>query len=94
MKKCIKDGQEYYWDEKSDCWRMTINDGRMCTIDNETIEVALDNCKEFLERRNRIYLGDVRTLLEKALEGVKDCKDLSDGDREDVRAIRKMIKGL
>lgn len=67
---------------------------RICSIDNETLGFVIDNCKEFLEKRNRIYIGDVCTLLEKALEYVEDKKDLSDGEQEDIKRIRKMIKGL
>lgn len=67
---------------------------RICTIDNETLSVVIDNCKEFLEKRDRIYIGAVCTLLEKALEGVGDKKDLSDSEQEDIKRIRNMIKGL
>lgn len=67
---------------------------RICSIDNETIEVVLNNCIEFLKYRDRIYIGDICTLLEKALEGVADKKDLCDSEKEDIRRIRKMIKGL
>ena len=67
---------------------------RICSIDNETINVVLDNCKEFLEQRNTIYLGDVCVLLEKALENIEDKKDLCDSEKEDIKRIRNMIKGL
>lgn len=67
---------------------------RKCTIDNETIGVVIDNCKEFLTKRDTIYLGDICVLLEKALEYVDGKKDLSDSEQEDIKRIRKMIKGL
>lgn len=70
------------------------NEKRICSIDNETIDVVLDNCKEFLKIRDRIYIEDVQTLLEKALEGVANKKNLSDGEVESIKRIRKMIKGL
>lgn len=67
---------------------------RICTFDNEKIGVVIDNCKEFLQKRDTIYLGDICVLLEKALEYVDDKKDLSDSEQEDIKRIRKMIKGL
>lgn len=67
---------------------------RKCSIDNETLNVILDNCKEFLKYRNTIYLDDIRCLLEKALEGIEDKKDLCDLEKDDIKRIRKMIKGL
>ena len=67
---------------------------RICSIDNETIDVVLDNCKEFLKLRNRIYIDDVRVLLEKALEGVEDKKDLAPSEQDSIKIIRNMIKGL
>lgn len=67
---------------------------RICTIDNETIEVVLNNCIEFLNKRDLLYLGDICVLLEKALEGVADKKDLSPLEQEEIKRIRKMIKGL
>ena len=67
---------------------------RMCTFGNDTIDVILNNCKEFLKERDTIYLGDICVLLEKALEGVEDKKDLSDSEQEDIKRIRNMIKGL
>ncbi len=67
---------------------------RKCSIDNDTLQVVLDNCKEFLTKRDRIYLGDICSLLEKALEGITDKKDLCDSEKEDIKRIRKMIKGL
>ena len=65
-----------------------------CTIDNETIGVVIDNCKEFLTKRDTIYLGDVCVLLEKALEYVDDKKDLCDSEKNDIKRIRNIIKGL
>lgn len=67
---------------------------RICTIDNETIGVVIDNCKEFITKRDTIYLSDVCVLLEKALDGVEDKKDLSDNEQLDIKRIRNMIKGL
>ena len=67
---------------------------RKCSIDNETLDIILDNCKEFLKYRNTIYLSDICCLLEKALEYVDNKKDLSDGEITDIKRIRKMIKGL
>lgn len=67
---------------------------RICSIDNETIQVVLDNCKDFVKYKNRIYLNDICVLLEKALEGIEDKKDLVYSEQEDIRRIRKMIKGL
>ena len=67
---------------------------RKCSIDNETLDVIIDNCKEFLKYRDTIYLGDICCLLEKALHNVEDKKDLSDSEIEDIRRIRNMIKGL
>ena len=67
---------------------------RKCTFNNETIGIVIDNCKEFLQKRDTIYLGDICVLLEKALEYVDDKKDLSDSEQEDIKRIRKMIKGL
>lgn len=81
------------WNEEKQRWENEYG-GRICTLDNETIDVVLDNCKEFLRKRNTIYLGDVDTLLEKALEGIRDKKDLTPAEQETIKSIRKMIKGL
>jgi len=67
---------------------------RKCTFDNEIIGVVIDNCKEFLGKRDTIYIGDVCVLLEKALEGVEDKKDLAPAEIDDIKRIRNMIKGL
>ncbi len=67
---------------------------RKCSFDNETIDVVLDNCKEFLKLRNTIYIDDVKVLLEKALEGVENKKDLIPVEQDSIKAIRNMIKGL
>ena len=67
---------------------------RECTNDNKIIQAVLDNCKEFVEYRDTIYLQDICVLLEKALEGVRDKKDLCYSEQEDIKRIRKMIKGL
>ena len=67
---------------------------RKCSYDNETLQVVLDNCKEFLKYRNIIYISDIVCLLEKALEGIEDKKDLTDSEIEDIKRIRNKIKGL
>lgn len=67
---------------------------RICTFSNDLIRDVLKNEIEFLEKRNTMYLGDICVFLQKALEGVEDKKDLSDSDKEDIKRIRKMIKGL
>lgn len=67
---------------------------RKCSFDNETINVVLDNCKEFLKKRDTIYLENVRVLLEKALEGVESKKDLTSSEEMSIKSIRNMIKGL
>lgn len=67
---------------------------RIYSIDNETIDVVLDNCKEFLKYRDRIYIDDIRVLLEKALEGIEDKKDLAPVEQDAIKSIRNMIKGL
>lgn len=67
---------------------------RVCSFDNETIDIILDNCKEFLKFRNTIYIEDVKVLLEKALQGIEDKKDLVPAERDAIKAIRNMIKGL
>lgn len=85
--------KETIWNEKYKRWEYK-NGGRVCTIDNETIDVVLDNCKEFLEKRDRIYISDVKVLLEKALEGVENKKDLVSAEQDSIKAIRNMIKGL
>lgn len=71
-----------------------IKEKRICTLNNETLIIVAENCKEFIKKRDKIYLSDVCALLEKALEGVKDNRDLSDSEKEDIKRIRKMIKGL
>ena len=67
---------------------------RTCSIDNETLFVVLNNERKFLHDRNTIYIEDVRVLLEKALEGVEDKKDLSPSEQSAIKSIRHMIKGL
>jgi len=67
---------------------------RECRYENETIGVVINNCKEFLEKRNTIYLEDVYVLLNKALENVEDKNDLCDREKEIVKKIREIIKGL
>ena len=67
---------------------------RCCSLDNDTLSIILDNSKEFLKYRDRIYIEDVKCLLEKALEGVTDKKDLSPSEAETIKTIRKIIKGL
>ena len=67
---------------------------RECGYENETIGVVISNCKEFLEKRNTIYLEDVYVLLNKALENVEGKNDLCDREKEIVKKIREIIKGL
>lgn len=67
---------------------------RQCTYDNELIKEVLKNEIEFLEKRNTMYLSDIYVFLEKALDGVENKKDLSDGEIEDIKRIRRIIKGL
>ena len=67
---------------------------RICSIDNETLKVVAQNCVKKKKKRDRVYLEDVQTLLEKALEGITDKKDLCDSEKETIKRIRKMIKGL
>ena len=67
---------------------------RKCSLDNETIDVIVDNCKEFLKIRNRIYIEDVVALMEKSLEGVENKKDLTPSEQDSIKKLRKMIKGL
>lgn len=67
---------------------------RKCTYDNELIKEVLKNEMEFLEKRDRMYLGDIYVFLTKALDGVENKKDLSDGEKEDIKRIRNIIKGL
>ena len=67
---------------------------RVCSLNNETIDVVLDNCKEFLKTRDRIYIEDVVSLLEKALEGVENKKDLTPSEQDSIKRMRQMIKGL
>ena len=82
-----------YFDEKIQMWRE--QDGsRICTFDNETIKVVAENCAEFATKRDKIYIHDIVVLLEKALEGVADRKDLSNNEIKDIKHIREMIKGL
>lgn len=81
------------WNEEKERWE-DENGKRICTFPNETIDVIVDNCKEFLEIRNKIYIEDVVTLMEKALEGVGDKKDLVPSEQDSIKRLRKMIKGL
>lgn len=81
------------WNERDHRWE-DESGRRICTFGNETISVVIDNCKEFLEKRDTIYIGDVCLLLEKALEGIKDKSDLSPIEQEDIKRIRNKIKGL
>lgn len=81
------------WSEKNKRWEDEYG-SRVCTYDNELIGEIINNCKEFLEERNTIYLGDICILLEKALEGIKDKKDLTPSEEDDIKRIRNKIKGL
>lgn len=67
---------------------------RKCSIDNETLNAILDNCKGTLNARDTLYIGQVVCLLEKALEGIEDKKDLCDREIMEIKIIRNMIKGL
>ena len=67
---------------------------RKCTYDNELIKEVLQNEMEFLEKRDTMYLGDIYVFLSKALDGIENKKDLSDGEKEDIKRIRNLIKGL
>lgn len=67
---------------------------RKCIYDNELIKEVLKNEMEFLEKRDTMYLGDIYVFLTKALDGVENKKDLSDGEKEDIKRIRNIIKGL
>lgn len=81
------------WNEEKQCW-VNENGGRICTVDNDTLVVVAENCKEFIQKRDRIYLEDVKVLLEKALEGVRDKNDLTDSEKETIKRIRQMLRGL
>lgn len=61
---------------------------------NEVLQIVLDNCKEFLQKRDTIYLFDAFMILSKALEGVENKKDLTESDKEAIKKIRNLIKGL
>ena len=67
---------------------------RKCTYDNDLIDYVLNNCKEYLEKRNTLYLQDIYVLLSKALDGVENKKDLTDSELLDIKNIRELIKGL
>lgn len=82
-----------YYDESIKCWR-DENDARLCSFDNETIKAVAQNCIEFLTKRNTIYIDDVEVLLEKALEGISDKEDLTLSERNAIKRIRTMLKGL
>lgn len=67
---------------------------RICTIDNETLKIIIENCKEFLIKRDTLYLDDIELLLSKALNGITNKNDLTDSEKLSIKAIRNMIKGL
>jgi hypothetical protein len=67
---------------------------RKSWADNDILNIVLDNCKEFLNKRDTLYLFDVFMLLTKALEGVESKKDLTPSEQEDIKKIRALIKGL
>ena len=67
---------------------------RTCSYDNDLIKEVLKNEMTFLEKRDTMYLGDIYVFLSKALDGVESKKDLSDGEIEDIKRIRNLIKGL
>ena len=81
------------FDEKITMWR-DENNKRICTYENETLKVIAKNCIEFLTTRDTIYVDDVVILLEKALDGVADKKDLTPLERDSIKRIRRMINGL
>lgn len=81
------------FDEKNQCWRDEYG-RRLCTTDLETLQVVTENCKEFLLKRNTIYLHDIVLLLGKSLEFIKDKNDLSPSEKDDIKTIRSYIKGL
>lgn len=83
----------YTWNEETKSWR-DERGARICTFDNETIKEVAKNCVEFIEKRDTIYVSDVAALLEKALEGVRDKKDITPAEELAIRNIRNMIKGL
>lgn len=83
----------YTWNEQTQSWR-DAKGARICTFDNQTIKAVAENCVEFIEKRDTIYIEDVAVLLEKALEGVKDKKDITSAEEMAIKNIRNMIKGL
>ena len=62
--------------------------------DNKTIKVILENCLDFLKRKDTIYISDVYVLLQKALDGIETKKDLTPVEIDVIKRIRYMIKGL
>ena len=84
---------EKYFDEKNSCWRKS-NNKRICTIENDTLNKILDNCKEELNLRDTIDLWNVTWLLQKALEGNINKKDLTPSEQNAINRIRSYIKFL
>ena len=84
---------ERHFDEKTKSWRDEYN-RRICTHDDDLIKAIAENCVEFITKRKTIYLHDVTILLEKALEGVENKKDLTPSEEMAIKSIRNMIKGL
>ena len=84
---------EKYFDEKNSCYRDN-NGRRLCTIENDTLNKILDNCKEELNLRDTIDLWNVTWLLQKALEGNINKKDLTPSEQNAIKRIRSYIKFL
>lgn len=82
-----------YMDEKNSCYRDN-NGRRLCTIENDTLNKILDNCKEDLKLRDTIDLWNVTRLLQKALEGNINKKDLTPSEQDAIKRIRSYIKFL
>ena len=77
------------FDEKTKSWR-DVNNCRVCTFSKDTIKAVAENCVEFITKRNTIYIGDVEVLLEKALEGIADKKDLTPAEQMAIKNIRNI----
>ena len=62
--------------------------------DDAFIDELLDGMKERLHRGYRVDMHYAILMLGFALEGIKDKKDLYPTEKEDIKRIRDMIKGL
>ena len=49
---------------------------------------------EQIKESGEITLHHIRSMLEIALDGVESKKDLSDSEKQDIKSIRELIKGL